>query len=132
MIIANQYLSLHLKYSEVRCRCGGRCDGGHLRWEAVFLFERIRAACSKVSGRDCPIRINSGVRCELHNVMVGGAKGSQHLRGTALDLATPKGLDLEAFAAVCDQENPDGGVIIYAWGCHVDARGTRCREDRRK
>lgn len=130
MIIANQRISENLKYSEVRCRCGGRCDGGHLRWEIAMIFERIRRRCSEIAGKEIPIFINSGVRCELHNTMVGGSKNSFHMKGMALDLRTPQDFGLEMFAQVCNEENPSGGVITYSWGCHVDARGSRYRESK--
>lgn len=133
-LIANQRISEHVLYSEVRCRCRvsslrkvEACDGGHVRQEALALFETIRAECSRVLGKDCPIKINSGVRCEFHNIMIGGKDGSQHLIGKALDLATPPGINVSLFHAIADDLNPDGGVGYYDWGVHVDVRGERAR-----
>jgi len=124
MIIANQKVSEHVFHSEVRCRCGqnGRrlCDGGHIRSEVLDLFERIRARCSERLGRDCPIKIASGVRCRLHNILVGGASNSQHLQGTALDLKNPEGIGLEEFYSICEEEVGDGGLGRYDWGVHID------------
>ena len=124
MIIANQRVSEHLFYSEVRCHCGQQgkrlCDGGHIRREVLDLFERIRARCSERMGRDCPIRVSSGVRCRLHNLQVGGRPRSQHLRGMALDLKTPNGLSLEEFQTICEEEVGLGGLGKYPWGAHVD------------
>lgn len=34
-----------------------------------------------------PIRVNSGFRCPNHNLAVGGATGSQHMKGEAADVA---------------------------------------------
>lgn len=131
MIVANQNVSEHVLYSEVRCKCGdggvGRCDGGHVRWEVLSLFERIRAECGRKLGKDCPIRISSGVRCKMHNIYVGGSTDSQHLKGLALDLHTPKGIGVSCFHGIADDENPDGGVGYYDWGVHIDARGERVR-----
>jgi len=36
-----------------------------------------------------PFRINSGYRCEDHNIAVGGSKTSSHLKGMAADIETP-------------------------------------------
>lgn len=125
MIVANQWISEHLRHAEVRCRCrrtgAGSCDGGHLRVEAVLLFERIRRRCSEAFGRDCPIRIASGVRCRVHNLLVGGSDRSAHLSGMALDLKNPPDLDVETFRALCAEEVGEGGLGIYSWGVHVDA-----------
>ena len=124
MMVANQRVSEHVLYSEIRCRCvqEGRsyCDGGHIRGEVLDLFERIRARCSEKLGGDCPIRITSGVRCRLHNILIGGSSQSNHLRGLALDLKTPQGIGLETFYSICDEEVGDGGLGRYAWGVHVD------------
>ena len=128
MIIANQKVSAHLLYREVRCKGHECCDGGHIRWEVLELFERIRARCSYVMGRDVPIHINSGVRCQVHNIMVGGAKGSQHLKGLALDLAAPSIIGREEFDKICESVVGDrGGVGFYDWGNHIDARGELAR-----
>jgi len=119
MLVANQRISEHLIYSEARCGCQ-RCDGGHLHWTVVWLFERIRARCSERLGRDCPIRVNSGARCALQNRFVGGSTGSKHLDGWALDLKTPRGLTRDEFWYLCEGEVRDGGLGKYTWGCHVD------------
>ena len=44
------------------------------------VLEPARAAYGK------PIYVNSGYRCSIHNAAVGGASGSQHMRGEAADL----------------------------------------------
>jgi len=52
-----------------------------------------------------PITVTSGYRCPDHNRSVGGAKGSQHVKGNAADLCT-QNLSLEerdAFLALCKQ-----------------------------
>ncbi|MCA9449675.1 MAG: peptidase M15 [Candidatus Omnitrophica bacterium] len=124
MIVANQKVSEHVYYSEVRCRCDRRgrrlCDGGHIRREVLDLFECIRARCSERLGRDCPIQILSGVRCRLHNILVGGASKSQHICGMALDLKTPEGIGVEEFYSICEEEVGDGGLGRYDWGAHID------------
>ena len=44
------------------------------------VLEPARAAYGK------PIYVNSGYRCSIHNAVVGGVSGSQHMRGEAADL----------------------------------------------
>lgn len=52
--------------------------------------ERLRALCTAVleplRRRFGVIRITSGYRCPVLNARVGGAAGSQHLRGEAADI----------------------------------------------
>ena len=40
---------------------------------------------------DVPFKINSGYRTEAHNEKVGGVSNSAHLKGYAIDIATPNG-----------------------------------------
>ena len=42
---------------------------------------------------DKPIRINSGFRTEQHNEAVGGAEGSSHTKGLAVDIACTNSKD---------------------------------------
>ena len=44
------------------------------------VLEPVRVRLGK------PIVVNSGFRCPLHNRTVGGATGSQHMRGEAADI----------------------------------------------
>lgn len=80
-------LSDHLTTDEVACRCG--CGFGwslnDLSFEVTKIFELIRLAVQH------PLAIGSGCRCPSRNELVGGAKNSAHLRGTALDILTPYG-----------------------------------------
>lgn len=47
---------------------------------ATAVLEPVRERLGK------PIIVNSGFRCPLHNRTVGGATGSQHMRGEAADI----------------------------------------------
>ena len=51
MIVANQKVSEHVYYSEVRCRCDRRgrrlCDGGHIRREVLDLLPRKIDVCDQ-------------------------------------------------------------------------------------
>ncbi|MCG3198551.1 MAG: hypothetical protein GHCLOJNM_03054 [bacterium] len=96
------------------------------------LFERGRAILAARIGQEVPITVNSGARSVEYNASLpNSARNSYHLTGQALDLATPRGVPYPVFADVWDEANPEGGVILYPWGVHVDTRGERYREDRR-
>ena len=67
---------------EFRCKCGGKyCDGFPAEPEKKLLqlADRVREHFGK------PMRVSSGVRCEIHNAHVGGVSGSRHKYGTAMD-----------------------------------------------
>lgn len=112
--------------NEFACK-GGNCCGGSapvsLRLVTALQFLREQA------GR--PLKINSGFRCVKHNQTVGGAKNSQHLYGTAADIALPQGYSPVQLAALADSLNQFDGIGIYDWGIHVDVRGTNARWDYR-
>jgi len=113
-------ISKHLKWSEVRCKGDGCCEGGRLTVNTVELFEVIRSQVGIALGEEVPIYVNSGFRCPKHNRKVGGSKNSLHMMGMAMDLRTPEGMSNEMFYIVCCLCNPNGGNGIYPWGCHVD------------
>lgn len=143
MIVANQRVSAHFLYSEVRCKCGERCDGGHCRWEVLALAEEGRAEVSRVLGIDCPHTVGSGVRCEPWNLEKGGTRDSLHLKGLALDLYTPglwlsRGREFEEWADLWESVVGDRGGFgrypnwknrmgVQVGGVHIDARGFRAR-----
>lgn len=67
---------------EFRCKCGGKyCDGFPVEpvKTLVTLADRVREHFGE------PMRVSSGVRCEVHNANVGGVSGSRHKLGTAMD-----------------------------------------------
>ena len=80
---------------------------------------------------NAPLSVNSGFRCVKHNKTVGGAKNSQHIYGTAADIALPQGYSPVQFAALADSLDQFDGIGIYDWGIHVDVRGTKARWDYR-
>lgn len=58
----------------------GEKEKAAARLLAENVFEKIRAF------RGGPIKVNSGYRSLAYNASIGGAKGSQHTKGEALDL----------------------------------------------
>jgi len=71
-------LSANLTRREVACRCG--CGFDSLAEETVAVFQGIRDFINR------PIIITSGCRCPDRNAAIGGAVGSQHMLGAALDM----------------------------------------------
>ncbi|MCR4818528.1 MAG: hypothetical protein K5841_06185 [Fretibacterium sp.] len=76
---------------EFQCPC---CGQGQTARLLVIWLDLFRAAWG------CPVRINSGFRCEKHNVEVGGAARSRHLLGCAADIAPLGNADMRSFRAL--------------------------------
>lgn len=102
-------LSAHFSRSEFRCRHCLRLVGP--AGDLVHVLEHIRA----LSG--APLHVVSGFRCPQHNEAVGGAVGSQHLFGTAADLAQGRATLAQARAA-----GATGVGVKNGWATHVDVR----------
>lgn len=106
---------------EFACKCG-KC-GGYPVEPKEALIRKLDAFRERVGE---PVYVNSGIRCEEHNAAVGGAKGSRHLYGDAADIRC-NGKIPEQLYEIADEIFCDGGVGLYDWGIHVDARGYKAR-----
>jgi len=116
-------ITKHLSTHEVSCKCG--CGFNKLDPMTAKAFEKIR----EIAGNQ-PLTISSGCRCEAHNKAIGGATSSQHVKGTALDIRVPKGMDFDFFYGICDNViGHVGGVGKYSdlRFVHIDTRGHRAR-----
>lgn len=112
----------HFKRNEFRCKCG-KCDGFPVDpdEDLVELLEKIR------NHFGAAVTITSGVRCKAHNTSVGGASGSQHLKGTAADIKV-KGVKPADVADYAETLLPGtGGIGRYSTFTHVDTRKTKSR-----
>jgi uncharacterized protein YcbK (DUF882 family) len=95
--------------------------------QLIEQLEIIRSACG-----DRPITITSGYRSPEHNSKEGGAKNSQHIKGTAADFKvaglTPKQVGVIVKNLIQSNQIIPGGLGIYARGrggwVHYDIRGT--------
>lgn len=72
-------LSKNFRLGEFKCKCK-RCSTVLVDDELVEIIQKIRDHFG------VSININSGYRCEAHNVEVGGASGSHHTKGMAADI----------------------------------------------
>jgi peptidoglycan hydrolase-like protein with peptidoglycan-binding domain len=111
--------------TEFKCKCGGRyCDGypAEIDLTMVKYADEIRRRIGK------PLGVNSGLRCSQHNANEGGVSNSQHLYGNAVDLGCPAGTTPAQMATIAEAVMGNtGGIGIYSWGIHIDARKTKSR-----
>jgi len=97
----------------------------------LAMLERIRAHLSALAGREVPVQITSGYRCEALNAAVGGEATSDHARALAADIIAPTfGSPLQVAEALASMVSVLGiGQVIYerprgvrrAW-VHVSVR----------
>lgn len=119
-------LTEHFHADEFRCKCRARgldtddawCHGEV--WVHRELVERLQKLRDRVGK---PVFITSGCRCPSYNAYVGGARKSQHKRGTAADIVV-KGVPLDELEQVAREVGftwtkpyPEQGFL------HVDVRG---------
>lgn len=78
---------------------------------------------------DRPFKINSGFRCYAHNMNVGGAITSRHMRGMAVDISTvgwsPDDLHYLMFEITSYQDVENllsSGMGVYKSWIHFDLR----------
>ena len=110
----NVQLSKNLWSSEIMCQGVGCCNESIISKRVVDAFQRVR----DIYGG--PITIGdsggSGYRCPIHNAEVGGASGSLHMAGNALDLHAS---DTSRLLWAVEQVVTDGEIGIYNWGIHM-------------
>lgn len=115
----NTALTKNFKVREFSCRDGS--DVIFINMDLVELLQKIRDHFGK------PVTINSAYRTVTYNRKVGGATYSQHLYGTAADIAV-KGVKPSEVAAYAETLLPkSGGVGRYASFTHVDVRAAKSR-----
>ena len=104
----------HFKEKEMMCKCG--CNGILYDINLINKLECLRASIGNK-----PIIINSGYRCKKHNDNVGGAKGSFHLKGKAVDISL-KGTveEQQELIKLADRIFNDAGMGIYKNFIHLD------------
>lgn len=108
----NVLITEHFTARELECPCCGRVP---INARSAIRLEWLRAT---LGGH--PLHVVSGYRCPKHNAKVGGAAGSEHLRGMAFDIVS-YAVDLqseEAFEAMIAAGFT--GIGRGAGKCHVD------------
>jgi len=118
-------LTDHFDTSELRCHDGSGVPKVYLH-NALAVCERaevLRAALG------CPLIVVSGYRSPAYNRRIGGARASQHLTASALDLIARNISAKEMHAAylrlIKEGKVPDGGVGRYPNFLHIDVGRAR-------
>ena len=105
---------------EFRCKCGGKyCNG----FPAEMSEDTVRCADEIRRRAGIPLHVNSGLRCEAWNREKGGATGSYHMTGHAVDLSgniSPRELLAIAEEVQAEMIPGRGGLGLYDWGIHED------------
>ena len=73
----------NFKVSEFTCHCG--CGKNNIDQRILDMAQTIRDTIG------VPIHVNSGCRCDKHNLNSGGVQGSYHTLGLAADLSCSVG-----------------------------------------
>lgn len=104
--------------NEFKCKCCGELPedvASNVRALVKEVLDPRREKYGK------PIRVNSGYRCKHHNLEVGGAVGSQHMKGEAADIAPMDGdaSELEKLVEMIKQNGKWDQMIVYPTFVHV-------------
>ena len=103
---------------EFVCRCCGELPP-FARENIEALVENVLDPLRERYGK--PIIVNSGYRCAKHNREVGGASGSQHMRGEAADIRPSTGseTDLKRLRQLIIESRNNDQLIVYPTFLHV-------------
>jgi len=104
----------HFKKEEFLCPC---CASGEVSEVLVMWLEILRRAWGE------PIFVNSGWRCAVRNLKVGGARASRDLIGCAADIRTksPAAPELPKFTLLAERLCRHSGweFVLYPTFIHV-------------
>ena len=109
----------YFRKEEFLCRCG-KCEiPAEVEANIVALVENVLDPLREKYGK--PIKVNSGYRCPKHNLAVGGATQSQHMKGEAADIAPMDGdaRELERLVEIIKQNGKWNQMIVYPTFVHV-------------
>lgn len=121
----------HFSEKEFWCRCS-QCQKGDAEMgippggmmggvpeNVKALVENVLDPLREKYGK--PIKVNSGYRCPKHNLAVGGATQSQHMKGEAADIAPMDGdaRELERLVEIIKQNGKWNQMIVYPTFVHV-------------
>lgn len=95
------------------------------------LLERIRAKLSQLAGRDIPVQVTSGYRCEALNTAIGSSSTSDHVRARAADFKAPAfGTPFEVCQALVPHVSELGvGQLIHEFGRWIHVSTQRPAKD---
>ena len=111
----------YFKMKEFECHDG--CEmPAEARANIEALVEAVLDPARERLGK--AIRVNSGYRCAKHNLKVGGAVGSQHMKGEAADVVPGDsgqvtGDSLERLVRIIKEQGVFDQMIVYPSFVHV-------------
>ncbi len=97
--------------------------------DPVLIHEQIPWICQAVRNYfDMPFTPNSAYRTITHNEKVGGAAGSNHIYGRAVDIPVSGKVSPQEVYDFLDRLMGEQGELgIYSWGVHVGISDTKKR-----
>lgn len=103
---------------EFECKDGCQMPS-EVRANIVALVEHVLDPVRERLAK--PIIVNSGYRCPKHNLKVGGAVGSQHMKGEAADMRPVQGsgFTVQDLARVIVANGRWDQMILYPTFVHV-------------
>ena len=103
----------YFKMNEFECKDG--CEmPAEARANIQALVEKVLDPVRERLGK--AIYVNSGYRCPKHNLKVGGAKASQHMKGEAADIRCE---DNEQLKRLIKEQGVFDQLIVYPTFMHV-------------
>jgi uncharacterized protein YcbK (DUF882 family) len=118
-------LSKNFSRWEFKCKCG-ECEQVGPDPELVVIAQDVRDHFNK------PTKITSGHRCPAYNALVGGVKGSQHLKGKAGDLQVEDVPPDQVADYLLAKYEGQKGIGRYNDFTHIDTRPGPHRWDKRR
>ena len=112
-------ISEHFNRSEFACKCG--CGFNTVDVELIYILELVRSKFRK------PVKINSGNRCEEHNIKVGGSPNSQHLFSKAADIVVEDTEPWRVYNYLNRTFIKMYGLGFYGTFIHIDVRKNESR-----
>ena len=113
------YVSKYFKPGEFSCKCGYG-----LNEVSELLLKELDAIRAHFG---VSVTVTSGRRCTAHNEAVGGARGSQHVLGTAADIRVQGKKPKEVFEYLNTTYKSRYGIGLYKTFVHFDVRDKRAR-----
>jgi len=119
---AERQLTPHLNSRELDCSCDV-CKHTPIDMSLAQCFEKLRRAICALLGRDTPLIIKSGHRCQAHNQEVEGASELSMHMVAAMDILCPEDVDVDLFAQLAKQSGFNFVLRYYDIPrIHVDNR----------
>jgi len=103
----------YFKMNEFECKDGCQMPA-EARANILALVEKVLDPVRERLGK--AIYVNSGYRCPKHNLKVGGAKASQHMKGEAADIRCE---DNEQLKRLIKEQGVFDQMIVYPTFVHV-------------